>query len=531
LLVLSAAVALVLLVACANIASLLLARGLSRQREMAVRSALGAQRGRLVREHVFEGLALSLTAGPLGVGVAWGLLRGMLAMAPPAMPQVAELGLDGPALAFCTVLACASPLAFSLLPALQLSRTDMRDSLSAGGRTLQPALRVRTRAALVIGQLALALVLLVGSSLLVRSFVRLLEVDPGFDATNGLVVSIRLPTQRYPEAEQRIDFQNRLLEQLATLPGVTAVGLSQSVPLVSDYVTGIEIEGRPPVDPTDAPTTNFYAVSPGFFEAMGIRLLRGRGIEDRDRAGAPRVVVINESLARRFYAGSDPIGQRVKISQDWPDFRQIVGVVADTKQYGLAAETTAQSYESFQQHGFAGVEVVIRGAIDSSTFSGAIRAAVHRLDPDQPVGRMIPMARLLEPSLGPPRFSLALVGVFAGMGLLLAAASLYGLVAYSVRQRTVEIGVRMAMGARPGDVLRLVVGQAMALALCGVAIGGVSAYGAARLMRAMLFETSPNDVATFVMMPLVLLATVILASALPARRAARIDPAAALRGE
>lgn len=528
---LGAAVALVLLVVCANVASLMLARGLSRQKELAVRSALGAERGRLVRDQLLEGLALAVAAGPMGMLVAWALIRGMLALAPPVMPGTADIGLDGQALAFGLLLTCVLPAVFGLLPALQLSRTDLRDSLSAGGRQMQPAMRARTRAALVIGQLALALVLLVGSSLLVRSFARLLDVDPGFDATNGLVVRVQLPPQRYPEPAQRVEFGRRLLAQLATLPGVSAVGLTQSLPLVSDYVTGIEFEGRAPVDPTDEPTTNFYAVSPGFFEAMGIRLVRGRGIEDRDRAGAPRVVVINESLARRYFPGVDPIGQRMKVSQDSPDFREIVGIVADTKQYGLAADTTAQSYESFEQHGFSGTDIVIRGAVDAASLGGPIRAAVHQLDPDQPVGRMMPIGQLLDPSLGPPRFSLALVGTFAGIGLLLAAISLYGLVAYTVRQRTVEIGVRMALGARGGDVVWLVVRQALVLAAAGVSVGAAAAYGAARLMRAMLFETSPGDALTFVLMPIALLAVVVLASSLPARRATRIDPASTLRGD
>ena len=528
---LGGAVALVLLVVCANVASLMLARGVSRQKELAVRSALGAERGRLVREQLLEGLALAIAAGPMGMLVAWALLRGILALAPPVMPGTAAIGLDGQALAFGLLLTCVLPVVFGLLPALQLSRTDLRDSLSASGRQLQPAMRARTRAALVISQLALALVLLVGSSLLVRSFARLLDVDPGFDASNGLVVRIQLPPQRYPEPAQRVEFGRRLLAQLATLPGVSAVGLTQSLPLVSDYVTGIEFEGRAPVDPTTAPTTNFYAVSPGFFEAMGIRLVRGRGIEDRDRAGAPRVVVINESLARRYFPGVDPIGQRMKVAQDSPDFREIVGIVADTKQYGLAADTSAQSYESFEQHGFSGTEIVIRGAVDAASFGGPIRAAVHQLDPDQPVGRMMPIGQLLDPSLGPPRFSLALVGTFAGIGLLLAATSLYGLVAYTVRQRTSEIGVRMALGARGGDVVWLVVRQALVLAAAGVSVGAAAAYGAARLMRAMLFETSPGDAATFVLMPIALLAVVVLASSLPARRATRIDPASTLRGD
>jgi len=529
--VLAAAVALVLLVVCANVAGLLMARGLSRRREIAVRLALGAERRQLVREQLVEGLALSLAAGPLGLFVGWALLRGMLLLATPALPRVADLGMDGAALAFGAVLTCLTPIVFGLIPAMQLSRTDLRSGLGANGRTLEPSLRARTRAALVIGQLALALVLLVGSALLVRSFIRLLQVDPGFDTSNGLVVSLRLPDERYPEAEDRLAFQQRLMERLATVPGVGAVGVTQSLPLVSDYVVGIEFEGRPREEAADRPTTNFYAVSPGFFDAMGIRLVRGRGIEDRDRAGAPRVAVINETFARRFYAGSDPIGQRVRISQGPNTFSEIVGVATDTKQYGLTADTTAQVYESFQQHGFGGVDLVVRGAVEASALTSAIRGAVREIDPDQPIGRVTSLQGLLDPSLGPPRFSLALVGTFAVLGLLLAAVSLYGLVAFTVRQRTVEIGVRMALGARQGDVVRLVVSQALALAAAGIVVGGAAAYAAARMMRALLFDTSPDDPATFTAMAVVLLTVVLVASLVPARRAARIDPAVALRGE
>ena len=530
LIALSVAVGLVLVVVCANVAGLLVARGLSRQKELAVRVALGAERSRLVREQVAEGLVLSMSACAAGLLVAWGLLRGVTALAPTALPQMGTLGVDPATLAFAVALAVLAPSFFALLPAVQVARTDPNRLLIAG-RSPQSSLRARTRSVLVVGQMALALVLLVGCGLLMRSFMRLLDVNPGFTAPGALTVAIAVPSQRYPDPPKRHDFQRRLMEQLAALPGVTAVGFGHLLPLANDHVASLEFEGRPNPAPSDRPSANFYAVSHGFFEAMGIPLKRGRLIDDTDRQGATRVVVINETFARRFYATEDPIGRRIMVSQGPQDMREIVGVVGDTKQYGLASETTLQVYESFQQHGFPGGEFVVRGAVDPASLSSPVRAAVRALDPEQPIGRVATLQSILDGSLGAERFSLALFGAFALLGIVLAAVGLYGLVAFTVRQRTVEIGVRLALGARPADVLRQIVWQAVALSAVGLAIGLAASIGAARLMQSLLFETSTTDLVTFAIVPLVLLAAVVLASVVPAMRAARIDPVMALRGE
>ena len=525
----SIAVILVLLIVCANVAALSLARAMGRQRELALRVALGAERRRLVREMVTEGFVLALAAGVLGLGVAFGILRALVAFGPATIPRLSEVGLNAIVVSFAGALALITPLLFSVLPALQASRIDARENLTAGGRTVRTALRVRTRAALVIGQISLALMLLVGCTLLVRSFVRVLSVEPGFDPQHALTAGLSLPSQNYPGRADRVLFQTQLLERLAALPGVTAVGLSQSLPLGSDMVASLTFEGRPRVADADRPSANFYAVSGGFFEAMGIRLIRGRTIDDGDRDGAPRVAVINETFARRFYPGEDPIGRRFIISQGPDDLREIVGIVADTKQYGLAADTPAQVYESYQQQPFSGVSLVLRTAADPAAMVSGLRACVRALDRDQPLGRVETLQASVDRSLGPQRFSLALFGAFAGVALLLASLGLYGLVAYTVGQRTPEIGLRLALGAKPSEVVALVVQQSLMLGAIGTVIGLVAAFAAARLMTGLLFQTSPNDAATYVAVPIVLLAVIALASLIPARRAARVDPVVTLR--
>jgi putative ABC transport system permease protein len=529
LIALSAAVLLVLLVVCANVASLSLARGLSRQRELAVRVALGAERGRIVREMLTEGFVLAATAGLCGLAIAWAILRTLVAFGPTTIPRLAEVGLNPTVLLFAAVLALAAPAFFSLLPAIQSSRGSLRDALTAGGRTVRTTLRARTRAALVVGQISVALVLLIGCTLLVRSFMRLVDVDPGFNPQQAFAAGLQLPAEKYPTPADRVRFQALLMDRVAALPGVVAVGLSQSLPLVSDMVASLEFEGRAPVAASDRPSANIYSVSGKFFDAMGIRLIRGRTIDDRDRADAPRVVVVSETFARRFYPGEDPIGRRILITQGPNDLREIIGIVADTKQYGLAADTPAQVYESFQQQPFSSVSLVVRTAGDPATISAGVRASVSALDPDQPLGRVQLLQDVVDTSLGSQRFSLALFTAFAAVALLLASLGLYGLVAYTVSQRTPEIGLRLALGARPADVMRLIVRQALSLGLVGIACGLAAAFGASRLMTSLLFETSPSDTVTYVAVPAVLLAVIVAASVVPARRASLVDPAVTLR--
>jgi putative ABC transport system permease protein len=528
---LSSAVGLVLMIVCANVASLMLARGFSRQRELAVRVALGAGRSRLVRELLTEAAVLSLAGAAIGVPLAYGLLRTVTLLGPAALPRASNIELDGATLTFTLVTALLAPLVFGLLPALQVSRGDLRGSLAAAGRSVRGSVRARTRAVLVTAQIALAVVLLVSCSLLVRSFLRLQDVDPGFDTDNVIVAGLQVPTQKYPESGARMQIVTRWLERVRALPGVTAAGVTQSVPLANDFVASLEIEGQPPVAPTDRPRTNFYAVSAGFFDAMGIRLLRGRTIEERDGEGAPRVVVINETFARRFFSDADPIGRRILVTQGPAEWREIIGVVESTKQYGVGSDTTLQVYESYQQQFFSSVDVVVKTAVDPVALTNTMRAALREIDPEQPLGRVTTLQRLYDASLGQQRFSVSLFGAFAVIALLLSAIGLYGLVAYSVTQRRQEIGVRVALGATSRDVLALVSRQAVALAGIGILVGAVAALGVGRLMQSLLFATSPADVMTFAAVPVLLALVVVAATALPALRATRVDPLITLRGE
>lgn len=527
---LAAAAFFVLAVVCSNVAALLVARGLARQKEMAVRAALGAERSRLVRALMTESLLLSVCALGIGLFVAYATLTAMLTLAPTSVPRSREIGLDGAALLFAAGLTIVTPLLFGLIPAWQVARTDLRYVLASGGRQVGQTLRRRSRGALVVGQMAMALILLVGCGLLVRSFTRLMQVDPGFVPDHTLVAALALRSDRFTTPEVRLDAQTRILDAVDHLPGVSAVGMTQSLPLVSDQVASFQIEGQL-VDLSERPSTNFYAISPGYFDAMGMRLLRGRGIEARDRADAPRVVVINEAVARKYFADRDPIGLRLQISQGASDWREIIGIVNDTKQYGLAAETSNQVYESLWQQPFGTVEIVARSTADPALLTSSLRAIVRAIDPDQPLGRVTTLEELFEQSIGPQRFSLALFGSFALVALALAAVGLYGLISYTVSQQTQEIGIRFALGASRGAVSRGVLREALGLGLAGLVLGTALALVLTSLMRSLLFETSVRDVMTFVVTPLVLLTVVVLASLIPARRASRVDPIVAMRGE
>jgi putative ABC transport system permease protein len=531
LLILSSAVAVVLMIVFTNVASLMLSRGFARQREMAVRVALGAARSRLVRDLVMEGAVLSVIAVFFAVFIARAVLAALTRLGPTALPRAANIELDSTVVMFAVAMAMIAPAFFALLPAVQASRGDLRETLTAAGRSVRSGARARTRAVLVTAQIALAVVLLVGCSLLVRSFVRLLAVDPGFSVSNVIVAGLQVPAQKYPDAAVRQQIVTRWLERVRALPGVDAAGLTQSLPLANDFVASLEIEGQPPVEPTDRPRANFYSVSDGFFDAMGIRLLQGRAIDSRDHAAAPRVVVINETFARRFYPDVNPLGRRIIVTQGPAEWREIIGVVTDTKQYGLSEETTLQVYESYQQQFFSAVDTVVRTSTDPVALTNTLRAALREIDPEQPLGRVITLQQILDSSLGQQRFSMALFGGFAAVSLLLAAIGLYGLVSSGVTQRRQEIGLRVALGATSRDVLGLVIGQALGLALAGIALGSLAAFAGARLMRSLLFATSPTDAATFAVVPLVLTVVATGAAALPAWRATRVDPLTTLRGD
>jgi len=532
--VLAGAVGLVLVIACANVASLLLARGASRQREFAVRAALGAGRGRLVRQLLAEGALLAGAGGALGVVLAYWLLRALLTIAPESLPRASQIGLDGAALAFAVLVSMASPLLFALLPSWQISRGPLSGVMAHGGRTASSALSRRTRAALIVGEVALACMLLAGATLLLRSFAALVDVDPGFQTGHALVVRLSLPTTRYDTTAARGEFFRELTERLEATGEIDHAAVSPSMPFFGDLVASISVEGRA-VAPADRPSANFYAISPGYFSAMGIPVVRGRGITPADTASSPRVVVVSASLAERLFPGADPLGRRIRISQGpSDDASQIVGVVGTVKQYSLDASRSLldmQMYEPAAQHAYFPVmHLVMRGAGDPARLVAPLRTVLRGLDPDLPIANPRTYEDAIAASVGSNRFTVRLLGLFALVALTLAVVGLYGLLSYTVSQRTQEIGVRMAHGAGRRDIFRLMLGQGVRLACAGVAVGLAGAVWMTRLMESLLYGIAPRDPLSFTLAGAVLVVVAAIASAVPARRAMRVDPIVALRG-
>ena len=524
------AVALVLLIACANVANLLLARSSARQKEMAIRSALGASRWRVVRQLLTESILLALVGGAVGVLLAFWGMGSLLALAPEDLPRVKDVALDARVLGFAFLLTLLTGIIFGLVPALQASIPNLNETLKEGGRGTTGG-HHRVRGSLVIGEVALALILLVCSGLLIRSFIRLQQVNPGFNPNNAIAVNIGLPGKKYPNEDQYLAFFARLIETTSALPGVVAAGVTQSLPIQSDYVLGFNIQGRPPDPPGEDKSTNYYAVTPDYFKAMGIRLVRGRLFTEQDRKDAPRVAVINETMARTYFADEDPIGKAINVTNGPETFREIVGVVADVKQYGLAQPTTFQTYEPYLQHPFSSVTFVVRTEGSPTPLVGAIRSQVLGLDKEQPVSRIRTLDQIIAGSVEQQQFLMLLLGVLAAIALILAAVGLYGVMSYAVNQRTHEIGIRMALGANTGSVLRLIVGQGMMLALIGVAIGLAGAFAATRLMSKLVFSISTTDPLTFVGISGLLAGVALVACLAPAHRATQVDPMDALRHE
>jgi putative ABC transport system permease protein len=532
LLALLGAVGFLLLIACANVANLLLVRATARAKEIAVRGALGAGRGRIVRQLLTESLLLSVLGGLLGVAVAYAGVSALLSLAPPDLPRAQEVSVDLGALAFSIGLAFLTGTAFGLVPALQVTRLDLQQTLKQGGRgATEGAHRHRLRGALVVGELAIALVLLVGAGLLMRSFVRLQQVDVGFQPDNALTMRVSLPDAKYKTPAEQTTFIDQVLRQLAAIPGVQAVGATQVVPLSgSDYNLAFSIQGRPPVTPQDMPSTNYYAVSPGYFRAMGIQLVRGRLLEPTDRADTTPVAVINETMARKYFPGEDPLGKQINITNG-DSWRRIVGIVRDVRQYDLERPFTVQSYEPVAQKPFDRLNFVIRTAGPQAGLPAAIRAAVYQVDRSQPVASIRPLTELVARSMSRHRFAMILFGVFSAAALLLAGIGIYGVMAYTVRQRTGEIGVRIALGARTADVLGLVFRQGGRLLALGLAAGIAGALLLTRFLSALLFGVSAQDPLTFAAIACLLTFSAALACLLPARRALAVDPMTALRSE
>ncbi len=535
LLVLLAAVAFVLLIACANVANLMLARATVRRKEVAIRTALGASRWRVVRQMLTESLLLSALGGAAGLLLAmWGMDL-LVAVIPADIPRTGEIGLDKYVLLFTAVVTTLTGLIFGLVPALQASKTDLNETLKDGTRGMSGGMqRNRVRSALVITEIALSLVLLIGAGLLFQSFRRLLEVSPGFDADEVLTAEVTVSDKKYPEEAQRSAFYREALGRMQALPDVQAVGVIYPLPLGGSFESfTFDIAGRPPFPPGEQPSSDRRVISPDYFKAMSIPVVRGRAFGEQDRRDAPPVVIINETFARRFFPGEDPVGKAIIPGEGGdPVTREIVGVVGDVRHAGLDEERTLEYYVPYEQADVDRLTVVARTASGNPVNVAAqLRGVVAAMDKEQPVYNIRPMAQLLDESVARRRFNMMLLGVFALLALLLASIGIYGVISYSVAQRTREIGIRIALGAQIGDVIKLILKQGLALALAGLAAGLLVAFFITKLMSSLLFGVGATDPVTFGAVALILLFVALLACYIPARRAANVDPNVALRYE
>ena len=532
-LVVLGAVSLVLLIACANVANLMLARASSRERELAIRAALGASRWRLVRQALVESVILALAGGAAGALLAsWGVHL-LVRAAPPDVPRIADIRLDLTVLAVTGLVSMAAGVLFGLPAALSRSGTAIQGLHAATTRTTAGVPAARLRGALVIAQMSLAIVLLVGAGLLVRSLQRLIAVDPGFDPANISAVTITLPDATYPDSLRRVTFYERLLERVRAMPGVQSAGIISWLPMTpGNAATSLTVVGRPEPAPGQKPTAAIRIVDPGYFDAMRIPLRRGRSLAPSDRLGSVPVAVISEAMVRKLWPGEDPIGQHVTV--DWWHEKVsvgIVGVVADSRHDGLDAEFQPTLFYPFAQESQGGMSLVLRSTLPPATLTRMVRAAVSEMDKGLPVADAVTMYHHISEMMADRRYPAFVLGLFAALALTLAAVGIYGVLSYTVGQRTREIGVRLALGARPADVLRTVLGGGLRLTLSGVALGGMAAGLAAGALGKLLYGVHPLDPVTFAGVPLVLVGVALLAMAAPARRAARVDPMVALRSE
>ena len=531
LLTLMAAVTVVVLIACANVANLLMVRASTREKEIAIRTALGAGRRRLVVQMLTESLVLAGAGGALGILLAWLAVGPIQTLGVGSIPRVLDVALDRTVLAFAVLVSMTTGILFGLAPAWQASRDATGAVLKEGGRSSVTSGGRWVRSALLVAEVALSLVLLVGASLLLRSFAKITGVDPGFDSEGVLAFRVALPQTTYPEDHARAAFYDRLLEKLNGSPGIQSAGMIQTPPMRGSYTLSFGIQGRPPAKAGEEPSANHRVVSPGYFKTLGIRLMRGRLFNDRDTNESPMVALVDEAFVRRHFAGEEPIGRGIDIGNGSDGFYEIVGVVADVHQGGLDAEAAPTMYVPFKQDVFSSMWLMVKTSGEPATHAGLVRQAVREIDGALPAFSIMPLANMVSESVAQRRFSMLLLSLFAFVALFLAAVGLYGVVAYTVSQRTQEIGVRMAIGAQRGDVLRMVLGSGMKLALLGVTVGVAVALALAGLVASMLFGVTPFDPASYLATAAVLLAVAALACYVPARRAMSVDPLIALRQE
>jgi putative ABC transport system permease protein len=518
-----------LLIACANVANLSLARSTERRQEFAIRAALGGGTGRLFRQLITESLTLGLLGGAVGFLLGIWTTRAMLTLGSSFIPRSSDVRLDPWVMLFATVVACLSGVLFGVLPALQATRIDLNDSLKSAGRgTIAP--RRRARSALVIVEVGLSLLLLVASSLLLRSFWRLQAVSLGFEPSHLLTASVRLPSGADPQSKARtVQFLEELIARIERLPGVTSAAAISGAPMTGAGHNAFVIEGRPTPPPEVIQDAVVNAITPGYFHTMGIELHSGRCITPSDAGSAPKVAVISDGLARRYFATEDPLGHR--LSLDGTTFYSIIGVVGTVHDEGVASVPLPQMYLPHAQVPFQRMAVEVRATLDPLSLASAVRAELTAMDKDRPLSNVTTEEQLISENLGPRRFALWLIGSFAGLALLVASIGIYGVISYTVTESTRELGIRMALGALKSDVLQMVLARGLKLVLIGIAAGTVAALAATRIMASFLFNVSAYDPVTFVAVAGIFVIVALAACLIPARRATNVDPMVALHYE
>lgn len=536
LLLILGSVGVVLLIACSNVANLLLARSFVRKREFTLRAALGAGCARILRQLLTESVILALTGGLLGTLLAFLGVYFVKTFGPASIPRLQESVLDWRVVAFSVVISLLTGILFGIAPAIVASRENVFASLKEGGqRSMGGALHPQLRNGFLVAQVALALVLVISAGLLVRTFFRLLRVDPGFRPMQVVTFDLSLPALKYPDQNHIVPVYRKVLENLQSVPALRAAGLAESLPMGGEgESTVIKIVDHPAANPKELPFANYTIVSPGYFSAVSASLLRGRGIAESDITGSVPVTVINATMAKKYWPGEDPVGKQVALGSPRFPTWTIVGIVADIKHFSMREDTAPEMYVPYTQPQWPSMltmHFAVKSIADTAALSARLREAVHSADPDLPVSNLQPLKTLVDDSMTQPRFAMLLLASFAGLALLLAAVGMYGVVSYSVTQRTQEIGIRMALGAAHSNVFAMVLGQGTRLAGLGIAIGLVTALAVTRLMNAFLFGVQATDPLTFASVSALLIAVALLACYLPARRATRVDPIVALRYE